>query len=187
MNITIRISADELPSTHQKIINNALGLESKQDYTDALEKIAKAAFLEYCEMIIERGTPSKIDEIREARLFLLIKHFFQNRLPNETEVENLFHLGSKSRALLQNTLHHYINRLTIVQSSLLGYIKKAKLNEDTNNFELECNSPTIIQEMNNIVKQNWLTLEKITIKKGTSGIYVFAPDTFDKLKFYLNG
>jgi len=185
MNVTIRILKEDLTLAQQKTIQDALGIADKKDLGGALEKIGKAAFLEYCKMIVENGTPSKIDDIREARLFLLIQHYFENRLPNENEVEQIFHLSNKSKGLLKGTISHYKTRLTKFNSFLLTYLSKATQNDNTTYYEFECKSITIIEELNSIVKDNWSSHELIKRVPNSASMFHCHPDTHQKLKDYL--
>ncbi|MFL5741385.1 MAG: hypothetical protein ACJ75B_14270 [Flavisolibacter sp.] len=185
MNITIRISSDELPSSQQTTIRTALCLNSKNELAAAFEKIAKTAFLEYCKMILERGTPAKIDEIREQRLFLLIQHYFKDRLPKDNEVDSFFHLGDKSQTLLQNTISHFRNHFTNFNSFLLVYLNNAKQGNQENYFVFDCFCAPIINELNSIVRQNWASHEKISRVYKTANTYKCHPDTYEKLKAYL--
>lgn len=184
MNIKIKILASDLSTSQQKTIKQALGIGTRAEFINAMEKIGKAAFLEYCKMITGSGTPSKIDDLRIDRLFMLMQHYFPNRIPNENEVDNIFHLGNKSSTLLQNTLSRYKTSLTIIESSLLEYINKAKWNNGTSYFEFEC-TPAIISQMNAIIREKWAGQDVIKHLYGTSNYYKCPLDTYDKLKAYL--
>lgn len=184
MNIAIKLSKDELSPEHQKILQTALNVADKADLPDALGKIAKAAFFEYCAMIIESGTPSKIDDVRIDRLFGLIQHYFKNKLPDEIEVDKIFHLGSKSRGLLLNTISKHQNKLTIIAPTLLGYLNQAKYNNETHYHEFEC-TPAIVAQMNNIIKEEWRNLELISHVYKTANSYKCSQDTYKNLTEYL--
>jgi hypothetical protein len=184
MNLTLRISVEDLSTADKKKIEHAFGASNSKEAKKVFEKIAKTSFLEYCDMISGSGTPAKIIEWHKYRLFLLIRHYFVGGVPDENEVEKIFHLGSASKSLLKKTISHYKNNLPQFHSTLLAYIKNAPKNPATGIYEFAC-TPILIQEMNDIIKQNWHTLEVIKLKKGTAGLYECREDTFDKLESFL--
>jgi hypothetical protein len=182
--ITFRLAKEELSPENLRILQSALGIANKADLADALGKIGKAAFLEYCAMITESGIPSKIDDVRVDRLFGLIQHYFKNKLPDENEVDKIFHSGNKSKALLQNTLSKHKNKITIIHPTLLGYLNKATFNNESKYNEFEC-TPALITEMNNIIREEWSSLEIISRVFKTANLYKCAPDPYEKLKEHL--
>jgi hypothetical protein len=182
--ITIRFSKEELSPEHQKVLQTALNITDKSNLPEALAKIGKAALLEYSAMIIESGIPSKIDDVRIDRLFGLIQHYFKNKLPDENEVDKIFHTGNKSRALLQNTISKHKNKITIIFPTLFGYLSSAKFNNESQYHEFEC-TPALITEMNNIIREEWSSLEIISRVYKTANLYKCAQDTFKNLTEYL--
>lgn len=185
--ITIKLSKEELPLSQQTTLRQLLGKSSSQELKEALEKIVKVAFLEYCDMILGTGTPSKIESLQQYRLLLLILHYYDGIFPTENEVEKLFHLGTgKSKTLLSQTISVHQNKLPSINKSLLHYLNTAKQNTENKYYELSC-TLGIIQKMNNIIKENLSDLEKIRLKPSTSGIYHCPDDTYNRLKTFLNG
>lgn len=77
-------------------------VQDDQGFSAALGRVVCAALDEYKEMFLGKRLPSRADEIRQHRLFHLIKHFFVGRLPSEAEVSSMFQLThSRSRSLLR--------------------------------------------------------------------------------------
>jgi len=183
MDITITISDDELSLADKSLIKECLGLTTDQQLTDALIKLSKTAFMEYVKMFKEKGLPTRADEVQQERLFFLLNHYYENRIPSENEISSIFQLTpSQSKTLLRNTKSRYRTKIsTYIKNTLLTTLKSAIQVSPTDPYEFVCTSPTTVEEMNLIVSQKGPTLQPIEKIRGIASKYTCAIDTFNLL------
>jgi len=87
---------------------------SPDEVEAALAPYLHAAATEYVEMFLGRKVFTRGQDIREYRLFLLMKEVFE-RLPDEQEVSDLFQTTeSQSRSLIRSVMSKYQYDLTDV-------------------------------------------------------------------------
>jgi hypothetical protein len=124
MEIKIAIDGDCLSPEDRKLIQESLGIKAAE-IDSALEKLAKAAFVEYVKMFKEKGLPTRADEVQQERLYFLLVHYFGNRLPSESQISSIFQLTpSQARTFCatrnpgtelkspNNSTTHYLRRLS---------------------------------------------------------------------------
>ena len=68
MDITISLSDEDFNPAQRKLVREAFGAPNDAEFGKAMKKLVKAAALEYVNMFVETGMPSKADEVRQARL-----------------------------------------------------------------------------------------------------------------------
>lgn len=108
MDISINITEDNLSQDDILVLKDCLGLEEADNIEPHLVRLCKTAFMEYCKMFKEKGLPTRADEVQQERLFYLLLHYFQNRIPYEYEISSIFQITvSQSRTLLRNTLSRF--------------------------------------------------------------------------------
>jgi hypothetical protein len=123
--ITIAIN---LTSQEEAQLAGILG-KSPSDLPDTLAPHALAAVEEYVRMFLGQKVFTRGSDIREFRLFLLIRTAFANRIPNEQEVSALFQCTqSQSRALIRAVMSKYQYDLNkAIESTLaqtIGQVRK---------------------------------------------------------------
>lgn len=184
MEIIINITEEELPASERSLIKECLGIDDETTFTHALSKLAKSSFMEYTKMFIEKGLPTKADEIKQERLFSLLIHYFGNRLPTENELSSIFQLTqSQSKSLLRNTKSRYRTKIAnFIKTTLLTTFHSFVFNKEADYYEFICTSPTIIEELNLIISQKEGALEAISKVKGSACKYQCSVDTYNLLK-----
>lgn len=147
----------------------------------ALERVAMAAMEEYLEMVLGKQLPTRADEIRERRLFYLLKHYFTGRIPDELEVASLFQLTEgSSRSLLRNTLTKYRFDLeTQTLDTIRMLLESAEEGNDT--YHIVVRSEAILDEMKRVVSAKAPQLEQISKVRNSAGVYSFPKDTYELL------
>ena len=189
MEIHINITEQELSVSEIKLIKECLGIdnEDENELTLALSKLAKSSFMEYTKMFIEKGLPTRADEIKQERLFFLLIHYFGNRLPTENELSSIFQLTqSQSKSLLRNTKSRYRTKIaTFIKATLSETLASFVYNDKTDHYEFICTSSTIIEELNLIISQKGGSLETISKKKGLASKYQCSVDTYNLLNIEL--
>ncbi len=184
MDVTISLSEADFNSSQQALVRETLNLTDDAALANALKKLFKAAALEYVNMFVEKGMASRADEVRQDRLFFLIRHYYQNRLPPETEVSSMFQLtSSQSRTLLRNTRSRYRTKIVDqVRKSAKDVIAGAKEIKKTGNWEMRIESEVILEELNLAVAKKKPTLTPVHLKKGSTAQYEADGDTYKFLK-----
>jgi len=184
MDITITISNEELSNSDKKLIKKCLDLITDSELNTALSKLTKASFMEYMKMFKEKGLPTRADEVQQERLFFLLSHYFQDRLPSENELSSIFQLTqSQSKTLLRNTKSRYRTKISnFINNTLLETLNSATQEQPDAPYEFVCTSPTTVEELNLIVSQKGPTLEPIQKIRGLASKYSCAVDTYNLLK-----
>jgi hypothetical protein len=92
-----------------------------------LASYATAALEEYTRMFIGQRAFTRGADIQEHRLFLLIKEPFENQIPDEQRVSNLFQTtATQSRSLIQSVMSKYQYELQdAINSSLTSTVQDA--------------------------------------------------------------
>jgi hypothetical protein len=188
VNITINIPTNELNENDKTLIKECLGLSTNTQLNEAIEKLTKAAFMEYMKMFKEKGLPTRADEVQQERLFFLLTHYFQNRLPSENELSSIFQLTqSQSKTLLRNTKSRYRTKISnFINNTLLETLNSAIQENTADTYEFICTSPTTIEELNLIISQKGPTLEPIQKIRGLASKYSCAVDTYNLLQTELS-
>ena len=184
MEITITISDSELSVADQALISDCLGLTGNNELKGALARLSKTAFMEYIKMFKEKGLPTRADEVQQERLFFLLNHYFQNRLPGENEISSIFQLTqSQSRTLLRNTKSRYRTKIKdLIKNTLRTTLISENQPVDDNPIEFGCTSQSTIEELNSIVSQKGPTLQPIEKIRGQASEYSCAVSTYNLLK-----
>lgn len=184
MNVTITLSDNEFPKDQQRVIRSALGLHNEAEFVGAMKMLCKAAALEYINMFVEEGMPSKADEVRQERLRLLIENYYQDRVPTESEVAAIFQLtNSQSRTLLRNTFSRHRNKIgSQVRASATAVIRAAEKSSDATSWDMLIKSEVILEELNLTITEKGPTLKRIRLKSGSAGQYEAEEDTYNLLK-----
>ena len=108
MEINVQLPDDFFSTDELDRLRRLLGSQSDAELEAALESVIRAALAEYKDMLLGMGMPSRAVEIREHRLFQLIKHYFRDRVPSEAQVASMFHLTeSASRSLIRSVISKF--------------------------------------------------------------------------------
>lgn len=187
MEITINLTENELSQADITLICECLDIVNVEGaFDDAIRKLCKSAILEYLKMFKEKGLPTRADEVMQERLYFLLNHYYNDRLPSESELSTIFQLTpSQSRTLLRNTKSRYRTKIsTIINNTLLNTLNLATMGNG--NYEFICTSKSIVEELNLIVSQKGPTMEPITKIRDLSSKYSCPIDTYQLLQGELN-
>ncbi len=182
MRISFELSEKEFNANEIELLKEALALSESQ-FHDKLGLFAKSAFMEYKKMLNEKGMPTKADEISQERLYHLIRNFYLDHLPTETEIASIFQLtDTQSKTLIQNVRSRYRTKIfEQIKNSLCDVMREAIRHTDTE-FRLVIKSKNIVEELNHIVSSKGPTLKKIMAVRGSACEYTCAIDTYNLLK-----
>lgn len=167
-----------------EMLCHALGSSDTGELSDNLKKVATAATNEYLDMILGRNLPTRADEMRERRVYYLIKHYFGDRFPTESEICQLFQTTeSRSRTLLRNVRAKYKFEVQEhIRNSVESALSTAEENKEKDYHVVTINSENVLEEMKQTIARNAPELEQITKKRNSAGLYVIPDDTFNILK-----
>lgn len=150
-----------------------------------LSSYSTAALEEYCRMILGQKVFTRVQDIKEYRLYLLIKEVFSNRIPDDQKIADLFQTTpSESRSLVRSIASKYQYELqAAIKATLSEIIENATPDsDDENDHIITVNSSTKIEELNNIIASIDGTLPQIAKKRNTVSSYVIKASSYSKLK-----
>ena len=187
MRLVIDIKDTELGKDDKKLLKNSLNLNTDKDLELALTRLCKTAIFEYMSMFFEDGVPHSSDEVKQHRLYLMVLHYYRDRIPREAEISSIFQLtNSQSKTLLRNTIAGYQSEIgDQVKSTLRKVLQNPRQNPKSKKYEMEIKSEVIRDKLNWIVSQKWPTLASISKKRGSAAEYEAEQSTYLKLKDYL--
>jgi hypothetical protein len=171
-------TADEL-ADFKELFN----ITNEVELAGTIQQITMAAWDEYKDMLLGRGLPSRVDEIRQHRLFYLIKHYFKNRIPTEAEVSRMFQLPeSRSRNLILYVMTTFRYELDdIIGQSLESALMGAVYNEDEEKYWAVIQSKNVVDEFNSMLAKEAPRLETVKSVKNMSRTYAISVDTYKRL------
>lgn len=144
----------------------------------------EAASEEYSRMILGQRVFTRGQDIREYRLFLLIKLIFSNEMPTEQTISNLFQTTtSQSRALLRAVMSKYQYELQgVIDSTLSNVLSGAKQVDGSANWNITVDSENVIEAMNRRLAGIDGTLPQITRSRNMITTYDIDNASYVKLK-----
>jgi len=165
----------------------SIDVKDEQSFQNAIEKITHAAIMEYKEMFLGRGLPTRADEIRQHRLLYLIKFYFQGRIPNEVEVASMFQLTeTESRSLIKSVKTRFrFELLQEIRQTLRTIIESASRERETEPFRVVIQSDNVLEELNQIISIQAPYAVPISKCRSTTRTYEITEDSYDILCRYL--
>jgi hypothetical protein len=109
----------ELSDEDRRQLAPILGVE-EQALDEQLALVARAALTEDVELFLGRKVFTRGSDMREYRLYLLIRYLYGNRFPTEAQISALFQTTtSQSRSLLRAVSSKYQYELTDAREATL--------------------------------------------------------------------
>jgi hypothetical protein len=145
---------------------------------------AEAAVQEYARMFLGQKVFTRGADIREYRLFLLIRHAFGNSIPDEQAVCDLFQCTlSQSRALTRAVMSKYQYELRdAIDGTLIKTLRSAKPDPEGDGMTVTVNSENVIAEFNKVLASENETLPQISRKPGTVSTYDLKESAYARLR-----
>jgi len=155
-------------------------VKTDEAFVTALGKVVLAALDEYRDMFLGKGLPSRADEIREYRLYYLIKRYFNGRIPDELEISSMFQLPeSRSRNLILYVLTRFHYDLTSeVTNTLRKIIQAAEAVNDGKEYRVFIQSQNMVEELDRIIGRCGVQYKKLSKVRNESNMYLIAPDSY---------
>lgn len=184
MPINIELPDDFFTADEREKLKALFKTEDDTKFSEALEKVVRAALSEYREMFLGMGLPARADEIQQHRLYYLIKHYFGQRLPSEAEVSSMFQLTqSRSRSLIRfvMTRFHYDLEKEI-RNTLKETIEKAEFHEDSRKWRVVIHSDNVLEELNRIIGMVAPKFDPVRKVRSMSRTYSISEDSYAELR-----
>jgi hypothetical protein len=117
-----------------------------------LAPYATAALEEYVRMFTGERVFTRGSDIREYRLFLLIRHVFGGTIPDERQVSALFQTtASQSRTLLRSVLSKFQYELEPVVRDSLRAAVEAAVEGEGGTWQIELRSQSAADVLNDLI------------------------------------
>jgi len=151
------------------------------DLETTLEPYARAATEEYVRMFLGQRVFTRGSDMREYRLFLLIKEALDNGLPSEQRVCDLFQTTrGESRSLLRSVMSKYQYLLEdALEVTLRNTLENVKTRD--NHYVITVNSKHVVEQLNQRVESLDGTLPPIRAASGSISCYEVQPSAFSRL------
>jgi hypothetical protein len=181
MKIEFEITDEEFEKIKPTLKRN-LSIDDN-NLSEKLNLIAKTSFLEYVDMITKNGIPTKVSDVIQERVLLLIDNYFE-KIPNEIEISKMFNLPLNKSRLILNTMNSiYRNRINEkLEKALKTFIESGQSIESNSKYEYVVKSKPLIIELNEVISIEKPGLDKFTQKSNCAGKYTISKDTYDFLK-----
>ena len=175
-----------LTNEEKDVLSRVLQYKEDSDLEGALARIGRAALTEYLEMILGKQVPTRANEIYERRLFHLIKHYFEGRIPTESHVSMLFQrTQTSSRTLLRDVIAKFRFDL---ETELIRTVKNTLVvaeQQESGEYHVVIQCDNILEELRQTVANEAAGLDQISKVRNSICKYVIPEDTFDVLRdFY---
>jgi hypothetical protein len=183
MSITIDLPDDFFTQDERQRLERLFKAKGNAKFSEALQKVVRAALNEYKEMFLGISLPSRAGEIRERRLLHLIKHYFLVGLPSEAEVSSMFQLTrSQSKSLIRNvmTKFHYDLKQEAL-NTLIKTVDQAKWNANRNEYHVAIQSDVVLNELNRIIGTEIPHLDPVSKVKDMARTYSISKDSRNAL------
>jgi hypothetical protein len=148
----------------------------------ALTPVALAATQEYVRMFLGQKVFTRGSDILEYRLFLLVKEVFNNKVPDEQRISDLFQVTANgSRSLTRSVLSKYQYELHDAVHRSLNDTVDAAVPGENGDYEVAVYNEGITESLNRMLGSEDSTLPPIGKKRGTVCTYVIKPSAYQCL------
>lgn len=184
MPINIEIPDDFFTDDEKTKLMRLFDSGNDEQFSDAMGRIVFAALDEYKEMFLGMGMPSRASEIREYRLFHLVKRYFNGTIPDELEVSTMFQLPeSRSKNLILYVLTRFRYDLEDhIQNTLIRIINDAEHVDESHEYHVYIESQNMVEEMNRIIASAGVRFKRLTKIRGESNMYSIAADSYSVIR-----
>lgn len=176
--ITITITLTDEEETQ---LAGILG-KDKAQLSNALSPHAQAAVEEYVRMFLGQKVFTRGADIREFRLFLLIRTAFANRIPNEKEVSALFQCThSQSRALIRAVMSKYQYDLNkAIESTIQETVRQVR-KDPNGKLLVAVSSANIVDAINQRLASIDGAQDQVVLKTGKLATYELTRAAYQAL------
>jgi len=168
-----------------KILNS-----KKSNLSKSISPYASASVEEFITMFLGQKVFNRGSDIMEYRVFLLIKHAFNGRIPDEQEVSKLFQTTTTgSRSLIRAVMSKYQYQLkSIIDSTLTNLLENSTVSDERNSYLIAVHNLNLVEELNRELAEIDTNLPPVQKMRGSVSTYQISPSSYNKLceKFNIN-
>jgi len=177
LKVTLTLS-DEVHRELERILGCAEG-----ELAETLAPYASAAVEELVTMFLGQKVFSRGSDILEYRLYLLIKHAFSSRIPNEQDVCKLFQsTSSGSRSLIRAVMSKYQYLLKdAIDDTLKDCLNAMEIADDDESVTIAIHNLNLVDELNRELGEIDSSLPPVRKKRGSVSTYEIKPSSYNKL------
>lgn len=180
MSISIEIPTDFFTPDEETKLRQLLNANTDPQFKTALSKVVFAALDEYKDMFLGSGLPSRADEIRQFRLYYLIKRYFDGRIPDELEISTMFQVPeSKAKSLILNVLARFRYHLEEeITRTLQQIIQGAEHHHTPDDYRVFIGSENMIAELDRIISKAGVRYKTLSKVRNEPNMYAIASDSY---------
>jgi len=176
--IKVEIPLEQNESTQ---LAGIINVDSNQ-LDKGFEPFARAAIQEYAQMFLGKKVFTRGTDMREFRLFLLIREAFNNKIPDEQKVCDLFQCSTtQARSLIRAVMSKYQYDLhDAIRATLKDTVQKVELGEG-GTLTVIINSENLVDALNRNLASIDGSLPQVARKKNTVSTYELKNSSYLKL------
>ncbi|MGH2489272.1 MAG: hypothetical protein ACRDFR_06630 [Candidatus Limnocylindria bacterium] len=155
-----------------------------RELSRAFKPFEDAAREEYERMVLGQAVFTRGQDIREYRLYLIIKHVYGGNLPDERTISGLFQTTrTQSRALLRAVMSKYQYELQAqIQTTLRDVVDRAEQDPETEAWSITIDSENVIEALNREIAAIDGTLPQVSKRRGTVSTWEIPNSSIKALK-----
>lgn len=184
MEISVDLENLELDDEEKSQVSDIINSEDEEELSEDLSPFMRAAAEEYIRMFLGQKKFTRGRDIIEYRLFLLIKHVFKERIPDEQTVCDLFQVkDTKARSLIRSVMSKYQYDLDKrIEDSITRAIENAEKDEnDESQYILDIDK-SLADEINGLLTKIDRSSSQVKKKRNTTSSYLLKESSKEKLE-----
>lgn len=161
-----------------------IGCEN-DELSTKVSSFGKASIIEYLEMIQGVKVFKRGSDILEYRLFLLVNHVFDGKIPDEQVISKLFQAtATESRGYLRSIISKYQYQYQLksaIDDTIKEILSNAEAQSISGPYNITLNSMNVIEELNKKLTAIDGTLAPVSKKRGSVSTYEVTKSSYEKL------
>ncbi|WP_296031785.1 hypothetical protein [uncultured Treponema sp.] len=172
-----------------KVYSNFCNEKGKSDISEFEKKVAAAALEEWAILTDTKFAVSAISQVRQIKLFCIIKNILGGIIPSEYDVALIFHCTERqAKTIMESTLSTYSEELRkSLYESIKNYFEGSRLekisNDDEDDLFVDIGSAYFVKKINEELRLNKPELPLIKKLNDSTSFYKVSKKVVD----YFNG
>lgn len=171
-----------------KVYSHFCSEKEKTDIAEFEKKVADAALEEWAMLEETKFAVSAISQVRQIKLFCIIKNILDGIIPSEYDVALIFHCTERqAKTIMESTLSTYSDELKkSLYESIKNYFQDSKLkkiSKDENDLYVDIDSTYFVKKINEELRLNKPDLPLIKKLNDSTSFYKVSAKVVD----YFNG
>jgi hypothetical protein len=178
MKLEVEIKLDQNES---KQLAGIIGVKAGE-LNKGFQAFARAAVQEYAQMFLGKKVFTRGSDMREFRLFLLIRDAFGNKIPDEQKVCDLFQCSTtQARSLIRAVMSKYQYDLHEATNASLKETVQRVAVDNAGALTVTINSENLVDALNRDLASIDGSLPQVAKKKNTVSTYELQNSSYKKL------